>query len=99
LELPELGVRLPSWGLQPHSAYAGLPNLKLGIADIGFDDSTAVTMKNDVFWDMESCGLTINRRFEGIVASILRVEAGAKINYIYISQRTLYVGKIFHQKP
>jgi hypothetical protein len=40
---------------------------------VRFDVSTAVTMKNGVFWDVVSCGSCKNRRFRERTASIIRV--------------------------
>jgi hypothetical protein len=35
------------------------------VNSVRFEDSTDVTMKNDVFWDVTPCGSCKNRRFGG----------------------------------
>jgi hypothetical protein len=38
---------------------------KLNPIHVRFDVSTAVTIRNDVFWDVRPCGSCKNRRFGG----------------------------------
>jgi hypothetical protein len=39
--------------------------LKISLNVLIFEVFTAVTMTNDVFWDVTPCGSCKNRRFEG----------------------------------
>jgi hypothetical protein len=42
-----------------------IPKIEKYVKIVGFDVSTAVTMKNAVFWDVAPSGFIINRRFVG----------------------------------
>jgi hypothetical protein len=47
------------------SMYRQITDISAHIHTVRFEVSTAVTMKNAVFWDVMPCGPWKNRRFEG----------------------------------
>jgi hypothetical protein len=58
---------------------------------VRFEVTTAVTMKNVVFWDVTPCGSSKNRRIGGISSSIIRVTRKGELGTlaVTINRRTL----------
>jgi hypothetical protein len=67
MDLLEIGLGCVDWiGLsQDRYGWRALVNVVMNLRNVRFEVFTAVTMKNDVFWDVMPCCPCKNRRFGG----------------------------------